>query len=150
MIASIVPATSLSTEITTGNDVAEWRVGSCRRRGTTSIITRLPIIRLKLTEIELCGWLGQALPGDVIEYHRGFLAIDCIPQGGRLTERDRSELVRVGRRALWAADRGIAYLIQRRHGPDDYSYLVIARPRPDSPSQPLSELPAAEVDDERS
>ena len=107
----------------------------------TSIITRLPIIRLKLTEIELCGWLGQALPGDVIEYHRGFLAIDCIPQGGRLTERDRSELVRVARRALWAADRGIAYLIQRRHGPDDYSYLVIARPHPDSPSQPLSRTP---------
>jgi hypothetical protein len=116
----------------------------------TSTITRLPIVRLRLTEIELCGWLGQALPGDVIEYHRGFLALDSLPHGGRLAERDRSELARVARRALWAADRGIAYLIQRRHGPDDYSYLVIARPHPDSPSQPLSELPAAEVDDERS
>jgi hypothetical protein len=110
----------------------------------TSTITCLPIVRLRLTEIELCGWLGQASPGDVIEYHRGFLALDILPHGGRLAERDHSELVRVGRRALWAADRGIAYLVQRRDGPDDYSYLVIARPRP-SASQSLSELLAAEV-----
>jgi hypothetical protein len=98
----------------------------------------------RITETELCGWLGQASPGAMIEYHRGFLALDGMSHGGRLAERDHSELVRVGRRAMWAADRGIAYLVQRRHGPDDYSYLVIARPRP-SASLSLSELLAAEV-----
>jgi hypothetical protein len=109
----------------------------------TSTITRLPTIQLGLTEIDLCGWLGQTSPGDSIEYHRGFLAVDIIPHGSRLPEKDRLELGRIARRAWWASERGLAHLIQRRHGPDDYSYIIVARPR--SPSKPLSELFSAEV-----
>ena len=30
----------------------------------------------RLTEIELCAWIAQAEPGAVLEYHRGFLALD--------------------------------------------------------------------------
>lgn len=105
---------------------------------------KLPTACLSLSEIDLCGWLGQAAPGETLEYYRGYLVIDAIPHGGRLPEQDRAELRRVARRALWASDRGIADLVQRRHGPDDYSYLVIARPRP-SDSQSLSELLAAEI-----
>ena len=30
-----------------------------------------------LTDIEFCAWIGQAMPGDRIEYHRGFLGIDA-------------------------------------------------------------------------
>ncbi len=81
-------------------------------------------------ETALCAWLGQAAPGDIIEYHRGFLAIDAVPQSARLPERQRQELVRVARRAIWAADNGFAHPVQRRHGTDDYSYFLIARPRP--------------------
>jgi hypothetical protein len=27
---------------------------------------------LRITEIDLCSWIGQADPQDAIEYHRGF------------------------------------------------------------------------------
>lgn len=109
----------------------------------TSTTTRLLTIQPKLTEIDLCGWLGQTSPGEWIEYHRGFLAVDIIPHGSRLPEKDRLELGRIARRAWWASERGLAHLVQRRHGPDDYSYIIIARPK--LPSQSLSELLAAEV-----
>ena len=103
-----------------------------------------PRTGLRISEIDLCAWLGQAEPGQKLVYFRGFLLVDAIPHGSRLPEPDRAELRRVARRALWAADRGIADLVQRRHGPDDYSYVMIARPRP-SDSESLSELLTAEV-----
>jgi hypothetical protein len=89
-----------------------------------------PPVRVCFTEIELCGWLGQASPGDILQYHRGFLAIDREPMHGRLPKNDRDELIRMCRRAHWAAEQGLAHLVQRRHGDGDYSYLMIARPRP--------------------
>lgn len=110
-------------------------VGSCRN---------FPTVRLLLSEADLCGWLGQAEPGKRLEYHRGFLAVDAVPHGSHLPEQDRAELGRVARRALWASHRGLAHLVQRRHGPDDYSYLVIVRPRP-SDSDSLPDLLVAEI-----
>ena len=41
-----------------------------------STITKLPSVRLRINETDLCGWIGQAAPGDVLEYYRGFLALD--------------------------------------------------------------------------
>ena len=35
-----------------------------------------PIPPRPLTDIEFCAWIGQAVPGDRLEYHRGFLGID--------------------------------------------------------------------------
>jgi hypothetical protein len=104
---------------------------------------QFPTVHLSLSEIDLCGWLGQAEPGDTLEYYRGYLVVDAIPHGSRLPERDRAELGRIARRALWASERGLVHLVQRRHGSDDYSYLLVARPK--SPAQPLSELLMAEV-----
>jgi hypothetical protein len=104
---------------------------------------KFPTVHLALTEIDLCGWIGQAGPGDTLEYYRGFLVVDAIPHGSRLPERDRIELGRIARRALWACERGLVHLVQRRHEADDYSYLIVARPKPTS--QPLSELLAAEI-----
>lgn len=109
------------------------------------IASRFPIVRNQLTEIELCGWVGQAAPGDILEYHRGFLALDTMPQGTRLPERERAELARVARRAWWAAERGLIHLVQRRHQSDDYSYLAIARRKPKQASVSLSSLLPAEV-----
>ena len=63
-------------------------------------------------------------------YHRGFLAVDLDPGNGRLTERERAELRRVSRRAMLLAEDGLAHLLQRRNGPDDFSYLLVARSRP--------------------
>jgi hypothetical protein len=85
---------------------------------------------LIITEADLCHWLGAAVPGDTLVYHRGFLPLDVVPRADRLAERERKELVRVARRAMWAADKGLVHLVQRRHGPEDASYLLIARPRP--------------------
>ncbi|HXF88168.1 MAG TPA: hypothetical protein VNK48_07445 [Xanthobacteraceae bacterium] len=111
----------------------------------TRAITRLPAVRLRLKEIDLCGWIGQAMPGDMLEYHRGFLALDVTEHGTRLAERDRTELARVARRAWWAAELGLVHLVQRRHGPDDYGYLAIARPKPRRASASLGSFLLEEV-----
>ena len=89
----------------------------------------IPSARRGLTENELCAWLGAAAPGDQIAYHHGFLAVDCGPSLDRLSDRDRTELLRVARRARFAAEHGLAHLVQRRLGPDQFAYPIIARPR---------------------
>lgn len=93
-------------------------------------ISRFPIARLFLSEAHFCAWLGQAQPGEHTEYHRGFLAIDTVRASSNLIENDRKELVRVGRRAWWAAEKNLVHLVQRRLGPDRFSYLAIARQHP--------------------
>ena len=100
---------------------------------------------LILDAVGFCSWIGQAAPGDILEYHRGFLALDTMPQGTRLAERERVELTQVARRALWAATQGLVHLVQRRHGADDYTYLIIARPRPKSRSGSLLAVLAEEI-----
>ena len=82
------------------------------------------------TEIDLLAWLSQAEPGDVLEYHQGFLALDRSPHARTLGERDRIALGRLARRAMWLADQGLVHLLQRRIGRDRFSYLAIARARP--------------------
>jgi hypothetical protein len=89
----------------------------------------VPRRRLLLTEIELLGWLGRAGPGEQLTYHRGFLALDRVPIGGHLSESGAHELSRVALLAWRAAEVGIADLIQRRLGPDDFNYLIVARER---------------------
>jgi hypothetical protein len=64
---------------------------------------------------------------------------------GRVSPRDRAELVRLARRAWHASERQLIHLVQRRHGPDDYSYLAIARAKPSNTSASLSSLLLAEV-----
>lgn len=108
-------------------------------------VVQFPPHKLRLTETELCGWIGQAAPGEALEYYRGFLALDTFSQAQRLTERERAELVRVARRAWWASEQKLIHLVQRRHGADDYSYLAIARAKPKHASASLSSLLLAEV-----
>ena len=95
----------------------------------SNIDTR-PCTGLRISEIDLCAWLGQAAPGDVLEYHRGFLSLDASRHGGRLGDHASKELGRVARRAWWAAERQLVHLVQRRHEANDFSYLAIASPRP--------------------
>lgn len=84
-------------------------------------------LRVILGEMDFLGWLGQAQPGDMLEYHRGFLALDTIRDGSRLPERERAELSRVAHRAWWASETNLVHLVQRRWAKDNYSYLAIAR-----------------------
>ncbi|WP_210346908.1 hypothetical protein [Aminobacter sp. SR38] len=83
-----------------------------------------------LTEAPFCAWIGQSAPGNLVEYHRGFLAIDTMPACSLLAEADRKELVRLARRAYWAAEKGLVHLVQRRLGQDRFAYLAIAQARP--------------------
>ncbi len=80
-----------------------------------------------LDELDLCRWIGSAAPGDILEYHRGFLAIDI----GTLAlppARQRAFKLLAGR-AAWAAENGFIHLVQRRLGPSLFGYLAIKRPR---------------------
>ena len=90
--------------------------------------TSCPRLLVRLPDLER--WLGGALPGEALDYHRGFLALDRVVPGSRLSKEDAEELDRVATAALAAAEAGRVHLLQRRHGVGDYSYhVVIARRR---------------------
>ena len=84
----------------------------------------------RLAEMDFAGWVGAAAPGDRLEYHRGFLAVDTIPMISKLPEADRAALKQVGARAWWAAEQRLVHLVQERLGPDLFAYIAIARPKP--------------------
>ena len=94
------------------------------------IAPRTAAVRKPLTEARFCRWIGQAMPGDIFEYHRGFLALDIVPPGAEGAGPDRTELARVARRAWWASEHGLIDLVQRRHGTNDFSYFAIVRTKP--------------------
>ena len=98
-----------------------------------------------LTETAFCAWLGQAHPGAQLVYHRGLLALDASINSQTPKSDVRHELARVARRAWWAAEQGLIHLLQRRNGPDDFTYLAIARPRPKELSATLSSVLLKEV-----
>ncbi|MBE9606273.1 hypothetical protein IAI18_15515 [Acetobacteraceae bacterium H6797] len=83
-----------------------------------------------LTEAALCAWLGAAAPGDRLPYHRGFLARETSPLTQLLPDAERLALLRLANRAWALAESGLAHLVQRRHGHEDYSYFIIACHRP--------------------
>ena len=88
-----------------------------------------PATAPRIDEIGFCAWVAQAAPGEVLVYHRGFLALDRTAFGRVSDPRARSALSQLGSRAHDLAERGLVHLVQHRHGPDDYSYVAIARPR---------------------
>jgi hypothetical protein len=93
-----------------------------------------------ISEIEFCGWLGQAVPGDRLEYHRGFLGIDAFPVISRLADPDRKRLALLAARAFRAAEVDLVHLVQERLGRDHFAYIAIARPKPKGASVSLSAL----------
>ena len=86
----------------------------------------------RISEFELRAWAIQARPGDVLEYHRGFLAIDRTALGPPMSDEERRALARTGAVAMRLASEGGVHLVQRRLGPGSCSYLAIARRRPRS------------------
>lgn len=107
----------------------------------------IPTNHLPTTETAFCAWLGQASAGDAFEYHRGSLAMDVGSDGSKLGSQERRELCCIARRARWAAERGLVHLLQRRNGPDDFTYLVVARSR--STSMPAGLSSSLVVDEAR-
>ncbi|WP_196223267.1 hypothetical protein [Roseibium sp. RKSG952] len=102
---------------------------------TTTTTTREPV-----TEIAFCAWIAQSTPGDRLEYHRGFLALDAYPMFSRLTDAARKELQRLGTRAFWAAEQDLVHLLQKRIGEERFSYIAVARPKAKVPVIPFSDL----------
>ncbi|MER9005658.1 hypothetical protein NKI15_18690 [Mesorhizobium sp. M0862] len=85
-------------------------------------------ITTTLSEAEFCSWLSVAAPGNVIEYHRGFLVLDAAqPCREKLALKRQQELIQLRRRAYWAAERELVHLVQRRLAPCRFSYLAIKR-----------------------
>ena len=97
-----------------------------------------------LLEIEFCAWVAQAVPGDRLEYHRGFLTLDTFALFTGLSDRERAELRRLGSRAFWAAEQGLVHLVQERIDVDQFSYIAVARHKPKPAAISLSELLLAE------
>ena len=100
--------------------------------------------RLPLTEVEFCAWMAQAVPGDRLEYHCGFLVLDTFALFSRLDDQGRGELSKLAGRAFWAAEQGLVHLVQERIAPDQFAYVAIARPKPKAAAVSLSELLLAE------
>jgi len=92
------------------------------------------------TEISFCAWVAQAVPGDRLEYHHGFLAIDTFALFSGRSDKERAELRKLADRSLWAAEAGLVHLVQERIGTDRFSYIAIARPKPRSAAVSLSKL----------
>ncbi len=90
-------------------------------------ISELPPLRGPITTADFAEWKKRSQPGDGMEYYRGFLAVDADPERSRLARRSREQLEEVTQHALSSAERGLVHLVQRRHGPMDYSYFAVAR-----------------------
>ena len=70
-------------------------------------------------------WLKTARPGRLIEYHRGHLCVDRQQKPDAPDNEARAALHRLATRVLRAAEQDLVHLVQRRHGPEDFSYLAI-------------------------
>ena len=108
---------------------------------TTATITTFRT-KAPLTEIQFCAWVAQALPGDRLEYHRGFLVLDTFPGLSKLGDNERTELALLGKRAFWTESQGLVHLVQERLGPDLFSYLAIARPKTRGTADAVTQLAA--------
>ena len=95
--------------------------------GKTAVETDLaPLDEVYLGTFQ--AWLRQAAPRAILEYHRGHLCHDRSPAAALSDDRRRA-LARVAKAALQAAERGQVFLVQRRNGPCDFSYLAIKAAR---------------------
>ena len=93
-----------------------------------------------LTDIDLCAWIAQALPGDILEYHRGILAIDRDAEMSKLGADESERIDHLADRAYAAFEQDLVVLVQERLDPYRYRYLAVARPKPEEPSYAILQL----------
>lgn len=94
----------------------------------------------RLNDTSFCAWVAQAVSGDRLEYHRGFLGIDTQAPISTLPEPDRRQLVALASVAHRAFVAGLVHLVQARLGPDQFAYIAVARPKPKAAAVSLSAL----------
>lgn len=93
-----------------------------------------------LTDIDFLAWIATAEPGASLEYHRGFLCVDCAELVTKLEASDRKRLLTLSDVAARAERAGLVHLVQRRVATDIFAYLAIARPRPRHKAPALTAL----------
>jgi len=93
-----------------------------------------------LTDIDFLAWIAAAEPGASLEYHRGFLCVDCAELVSKLEASDRKRLLTLSDVAARAERAGLVHLVQRRVATDIFAYLAIARPRPRHKAPALTAL----------
>jgi hypothetical protein len=82
---------------------------------------------VSLSAAALSAWVARARPGERVEYHRGFLAIDRTKGTSALNEAARRKLNAVADHTLALSNEGRLHLLQERYGDGDYSYWAVAR-----------------------
>lgn len=80
---------------------------------------------LLVDENGLCDWLADAIPGATLVYYRGHLGHDRMPSTKVLPELLRRQVVDVAARVQQAAEDERVFLLQRRNGDHDFSYLAV-------------------------
>jgi hypothetical protein len=93
-----------------------------------------------LTDIDFLAWIATAEPGTSLEYHRGFLCVDCAELVSKLGPSDRKRLLTLSDVAVRAERAELVHLVQRRVTTDVFAYLAIARPRPRHKTRAVSAL----------
>ena len=103
---------------------------NCQIAITATAMTPLFGSASRITDIEFCAWLGQAAPGDRLEYHRGLLVVDTADSiKSPLCAVDRERLRALANAAHRAFEADLVHLVQVRLGLDRFAYLAIARPK---------------------
>jgi hypothetical protein len=92
-------------------------------------------------------WLTRAKPGERLQYHRGYLALDRVRGTTSLKEAERRKLAGLADHASALAGQGKLHLVQERHGSGDCSYWAVVR-GPSGSVVARRRLPAAGAHDE--
>ena len=79
----------------------------------------------KLTEAAACDWIANALVGQSIQYHEGFLMMDRSDTASELPAKERHRLHLVARRMWIACELGLVHLLSRKVGTCHYQYVAV-------------------------
>lgn len=78
-----------------------------------------------LTEGGFCDWIANAMVGQSIEYHEGFLLRDRSETVSELPTKERARLHAVARRAWIACELGLVHLVSLKVEEARYRYIAV-------------------------
>ena len=79
----------------------------------------------KLTEAGLCDWMANALVGQSIQSHEGFLILDRSDSSSEMAAKDRGRLHALARRAWIACELGLVHLFSLKVDEGHYRYIAV-------------------------
>lgn len=78
-----------------------------------------------LTEPAFCDWIANAMVGQSIEYHSGFLLLDRSEAASTLPTKERARLHAIARRAWIACELGLVHLFSLKVADGHYRYIAV-------------------------